>query len=1296
MPDIQRRYTTAHSRVPRTHLLSNGRYSTMITAAGSGYSRWHDVAVTRWREDVTCDGWGAYIFLRDVRSGETWSAGYQPSIVEPDGYEVTFTEDRATIARTDGAITTTLEITVSPESDAEVRRVSISNHGARVREIEVTSFAELALARQADDVAHPAFGKLFVVTEFVPELGAILATRRQRSSGDPQVWAAHLAVVEGDVSTDVQFETDRSRFLHRGQTIRFAAAITEGWPLSNTSGAVLDPIFSLRRRVTIPRGGTARIAFWTMAAGSRDELTDLADKHHDAMAFERATTLAWTQAQMQLQHLRIGTNEAHLYQRLANHILYSDATLRPAPAVLKRSVRKASTLWTLGISGDLPIVLVRVLGPDDLGLVRQLLRAHEYWRLKQLAVDLVILNDRSASYVHDLQTALDALVRMNQSVPRLGADSRGAVFVLRADLVPPDARDLLYASARAVLYGDGGSLAEQINRAREFMRVGAPVIRRAVPASFPETALKKPYLEFFNGLGGFAENGREYVTILEGGNRTPAPWINVVANPQFGFTVSTDGCGFTWSVNSQQNQLTPWSNDPTGDPPGEAIYVRDEETGEVWGPTALPIRQKSATYSVWHGQGYSKFEHNSHGIDLELLQYVPAQDPIKIARLKIVNRSGRERSLSVTAYVEWVLGQNRRANTPFIATEIDPETGAMFAQNSWSDQFAERVAFADLNGRQTAYTGDRSEFIGRDGALDRPLGLTLGSILSNRAGAGFDPCGALQTQVRLAAGGATEIVFFLGQGATKADAQSLVAKYRKANLDTVFAETVKQWDDTLGTVQVRTPDRALDLLLNRWLPYQALCCRVWARTGFYQASGAYGFRDQLQDVLALCVSRPEIVRAHLLRAAARQFVEGDVQHWWLPESGRGIRTRVSDDRVWLAYAAAHYVQVSGDTAVLGEMVPFLEGPVLQEGQHDAFFQPATSERQASLFEHCALALDTSLATGAHGLPLMGAGDWNDGMDRVGEGGQGESVWLGWFLYATLNSFGTLAERVGYLEHTAEWRAHARTLKDSLEREAWDGDWYRRAFFDDGTPLGSVLNSECRIDSIAQSWAVISGAADPSRAARGMAALDKYLVRREEKLSLLFTPPFDNPARDPGYIKGYPPGIRENGGQYTHAAVWAAQAFAMLGDGDRAAELLAMLNPVYHADSPHAIQRYKVEPYVACADVYSVPPHIGRGGWTWYTGSAGWMYRVALERLLGFRVQGANLVLDPCIPRGWPGFEITFRHGSARYDIAVENPLGVCSGLLAIKIDGKILTAKQKMLIPLVDDGATHKVQLVLG
>ena len=1013
VPEVQRRFTTAHSRVPHTQLLSNGRYCVMVTAAGSGYSRWGDVAVSRWREDATCDGWGSYIYLNDVRGGQQWSAGYQPSGVEPDNYSVIFSEDRAEFVRRDGSITTKLEIVVSPEDDAEVRRVSLTNHGPRDREIEVTSYAELTLGRQSDDLTHPAFAKLFVETEFVQRLGAILATRRRRSDGDPRAWAAHLVVAEGQIFGDVQFETDRARFLGRGQTVRTPVAVRDGWPLSNTAGPVLDAVFSLRRRVIIPPGATARLAFWTMAAPTREALLDLAGKHHDVMAFDRANALARTHAQMQLHHLGMSVDDAQLYQRLASHLIYTNAALRPDSDVLKRGAQRMSTLWAHGISGDIPIVLVQACDVHDLELVRQLLRAHKYWRSKQFAVDLVILNDGAQSCVQDLQNSLDTLMRMNGSMPGVTTDKApGAVFVLRADMISLDVHGLLQNAARAVLAGGRGTLAEQINRVSDFKPPAAPPPWRVADIPEPGPSSPRPALEFFNGHGGFAAQGREYITVLQADGHTPAPWINVIANPALGFQVSTEGSGFTWANNSQMNQITPWSNDAVGDVPSEVFYISDDETGDVWTPTALPIRNTALKYIVTHGHGYSRFEHSAHGVKLELLQYVPVDDPLKISRLKITNLSARTRRLSITAYVEWVLGAVRSATAPFVVTGIDATTGAMFAQNPWSNDFGGQVAFADFGGRQTAWTGDRTEFLGRDGVLARPVGLSQGAKLSNRTGAGLDPCGALQTPLTLEENGTIEIAFFLGEAASREASQALIAKYRTSDLNVVLAAVTKQWDDVTGVIQVATPDRALDILVNSWLPYQTLACRVWARTGFYQASGAYGFRDQLQDVMALCISRPDLTRAHLLRAAARQFCDGDVQHWWLPETGRGIRTRVSDDRIWLAYVAAYYVEVTGDIQVLDEMVPFLEGPRLHEGERDAFFAPLLSESQANLFEHCALALDTSLATGVHGLPLMGTGDWNDGMNQVGEGGKGESVWLGWFLHSTLESFARIADQRG--------------------------------------------------------------------------------------------------------------------------------------------------------------------------------------------------------------------------------------------------------------------------------------------
>jgi cyclic beta-1,2-glucan synthetase len=1295
IPPVVRRFTTPHGPVPRTHLLSNGRYAVMLTAAGSGYSRWRDIAVTRWREDLTLDSWGSYIFLRDTQTNEVWSAGYQPSGIEPETYEATFYEDRAEFIRRDRMLTTTLEVVVSPEDDAEIRRVSITNSGTRTREIQVTSYAEVCLASQEADAAHPAFSNLFIQTEFVREAGALLATRRGQSDRETPVWAAHVVAVEGETVGELQFETDRSRFIGRGHDARNPVSIVDGRPLSNTVGSVLDPVISLRRTVRIPPGTTARVAFSTIVSTTRVQAMDLADKYRGPTTVERTLALAWTQAQVQLHHLGIGLDEAHLFQRLANSVLYSDTSLRPSSDVLIRSTLERSALWAHGISGDLPIVLVRIDETEDLEIVRQMLRAHEYWRMKQLYADLVVINERSSSYAQELQISLEGLVRGSRL--RLSPDTdnvRGGIFLLRADLISAQERALLQTVARCVLLSQRGTLSEQITRFQRAEVVVPAIPRQSRPAKRMDVPLPQQPLDFFNGLGGFADGGREYVAVLGESLRTPAPWINVIANPSFGFLVSESGSGHTWSLNSHENQLTPWSNDPVTDPPGEAMYIRDESTGEVWSPTALPIRDEVAPYIAIHGQGYSRFQHGSHGILAELLQFVPPEDPIKISRLTLRNVSGRARRLSVTAYAEWVLGSSRSASAPYLVTELDPKTGAIFARSVLGGEFAGRIAFADLGGRQTSVTGDRTEFLGRNGTLARPAALEEGCPLSGKQGAGLDPCAALQASIELIPGASAEFVFFLGQTESKDQARELLGRYRTANLNSVLAEVIRQWDSLLNTVQITTPEPAMDILMNRWLLYQTLASRIWARAAFYQLSGAYGFRDQLQDGMALCATKPDIAREHLLRAASRQFTEGDVQHWWHPPSGRGVRTRISDDLLWLPYAVIHFVETTGEIALLDEVVPFLQGDTLADGQNESYFQPQASDARATLFEHCARALDRSLVAGSHGLPLMGTGDWNDGMNRVGEHGKGESVWLGWFLHTILWEFAKVADSRGEHERAEAWRLYVSALKAALERDGWDGEWYRRAYFDDGTPLGSAENTECKIDSIAQSWGIMSGAAEPGRALRAMGAVDRQLVRRPEGLILLFSPPFDCTPNDPGYIKGYVPGIRENGGQYSHAAAWTVIAFAALGDGDKACELFQMLNPITHTSSRASVQRYKVEPYAIAGDVYSEPPHVGRGGWTWYTGSAGWLYRAGLESILGFRVRGTMLSIDPCIPRNWPTYSVTFRYRSATYQIRVNNPSGVSRGVASLNLDGKLLVDRAH--ISLVDDGAAHQVLVVLG
>ena len=1300
-PAVVRRLRNPHAASPSAHLLSNGRYSVMLTAAGSGFSRWGDIAVTRWREDTTRDDWGSYIFLRDTESTAVWSATYQPRGTRPDSYNVMFAEDRAEFVRRDGTLTTTLDVVVSPEDDAEVRRVSIANTGSQARDIELTSYAEIVLAPPAADAAHQAFSKMFVQTEYLPAVGALVATRRRRSPGEAELWIAHLAVVEGETMGEVEVETDRARFLGRGNDVGAPVAVIDGRRLSNTVGPVLDPVFALRRRLWIPAGSTARIAFWTMAAASREALLDAIDRHQDTNAFERAATLAWTQAQVQLRHLDIAPSQASLYQRLAGHVLYANPALRSSSDTIRRGLSPPPALWAQGISGDMPIVLIRIDEVEDSGIVRELLRAREYWRLKGLVVDLVILNERGASYVQDLQVMLETLVRTHRTRTHFGAESeKGGIFVLRSDLISAETRGLLLAAARVVLPGRRGSLADQLNRLQTPPGVVPPLRRRpltdAVASAPPPPVAALGALQYFNGLGGFSPNGREYVTVLGPGQSTPAPWINVVSKASFGFQVATDGGGYTWSLNSRDNQLTPWSNDPVSDRPGEVFYVRDLDSGDLWGPTALPIRHETAPYIVRHGRGYSRFEVMANGIALELLQYVPLGDSIKISRLTVRNVSDRKRRLSVTAYVDWVLGLERGASGPTVVTERDAATGAIFARNPWNMHHGTRVAFADLGGRQTGWTADRSEFIGRNCAADNPAALSGTIPLSQRVGAGLDPCAALQTTIELDRGASTEIVFFLGQAGDAAAARALIERYRTADLDASHREVVSFWDETLGTLQVKTPDRSMDLLLNGWLLYQTLACRYWARAAFYQASGAYGFRDQLQDVMSLTVARPELARAHILRAAARQFVEGDVQHWWFPPAGQGVRTRIADDRAWLATVAAHYIETTGDAAILDELVPFLDGPVLRHGEHDLYFQPSQADETASLFEHCARGLDLSLATGVHGLPLMGTGDWNDGMNQVGEAGRGESVWLGWFVHAALTAFAPVARARGETVRAESWAAHAAALAQALDRDGWDGEWYRRGYYDDGTPLGSASSDECRIDSIAQSWAAISGAASPERAAQAMAALDLHLVRREDRVAPLFTPPFDKTVLEPGYIKGYPPGIRENGGQYTHAAAWSIMGFAALGQGDKAGELFSLVNPINHTATRAGVLRYKVEPYVVAADVYSVAPHVGRGGWTWYSGSAGWLQRAGVESILGLCLKGDFLVLDPCIPKDWPGFDMTLKYRGAVYEISVSNAAGISRGVTTAEIDGEAQPVAEGRVRIRLRDGGSHAIRATLG
>ena len=1272
----------------RAQLLSNSRYTTMVTSSGSGWSRWHDHAITRWREDPTCDPWGSHILLRDDETGAVWSAGERAAGAAAQTYSATLSDGVATFARRDGTLATLLEVAIDRDHDAELRRLTITNHGTSTRILSATSYAELVLGSAATDAAHPAFSKMFVQTEIAPD-DILLATRRPQTPAAPIVWAAHLAVVSGHQPRAFEFETSRAAFLGRNRTLRDAAAMA-GRALANTFGTVLDPIFSVREHVRLPPGEIVSMVFWTVATGSRAEALALA---HTVRTADPARTIAAAVEHAIEVRAAFGIDvaEGRRTSALLGPLHYTEASLRAPASVIARAAGGAPVLWARGISGDRPIALARVGDEGALG-VGELFRAQRWWRAQRLDVDVVVLD---AAHADAGQVAIAAAFDAQQKYLAVDREkTSAAAFLFRDDQLDDAQRDGLAAVARFVIDVNQPEAARAEHESAAVELHPVPLATRTAHPRYERAAL-----ELDNGTGGFDATRREYVITVPGGGSTPVPWINVIANPTFGFLVSAEGGGYTWSLNSQQNPLTPWPNDPVSDTPHDVVYLRDADDGAVWSATAEPMPVSGTTYTTAHGKGYTRFTHEAHGIEVELVQLVAIADPVKLSRLTLCNRSGRTRRLQITAYVEWALGPIGTVPQPFVVTSIDPSSGALFARNAWRAEHGDRVAFLDLGGAQQACTADRGEFLGRNGAVDRPAALLSAQPLSGHAGTGLDPCGALQTDVELAPDCEVELSIMLGDAASAADARQLVARYRTVDVDAVLAEVHAQWDDVLGAIQVTTPERSMDLLLGDWLLYQTLACRLWARTAYYQASGAYGFRDQLQDVMALCVARPGLAREHLLRAAARQFVRGDVQHWWLPPAGQGVRTRVTDDRIWLAYATAHYLEVTADLDVLDANVAFIDGAELAADKHEAFFLPTTSHEQASLYEHCARAIDVSLSLGSHELPLMGTGDWNDGMNSVGAKGRGESVWLAWFLVASIDALAPHGERRSDHARVSRWRQIATTVRAAVEREAWDGDWYKRGYYDDGTPLGSRTSAECKVAAIAQSWSVLAGATDRERSTRAMAAVDRLLIDHAAHIAPLFTPPFDRTPLEPGYIKAYPPGIRENGGQYTHGAIWSIFAFAALGDGNRAGALFSILDPIRHSSTPEAVARYQVEPYVSCADVYSVAPHVGRGGWTWYSGSAGWLYRAGVEAILGVRVRGDALAIDPCIPDAWPGYQVSLRRRGpdrsiTRYEIDVQNPHHVCGGVATVELDGTSLSIAAG--IPLVDDGAAHQVRVVLG
>lgn len=1283
--NIIRRYDERSLSYTKCHVLSSGDYSLMITNRGSGFSKKGDIYINRWREDFLTKSYGNFVYISDLKRNKFWSNTYEPTNVIPEKYKVEFSNHKVDFYRLDGDIETKTEIVLLPEEEGEVRKITIKNIGNEDTLIEITSYLELVGDKIENDITHSVFNNLFIKTEICEEIHMLLGERRKRNKNEEKVWVYHMGKIYENAEENFQYETNRLNFVGRGKNLRYPNALSKG--LTNTAGVVLDPIMSIGKRVKIKGKESITIYFLTGITDTKENAVNIGKKYSDQGQMERSLELAYTRSQTEIGYLNLKSNEIRLYQDILNDILLLEGnSKRRYDEIIRKNEKGQNGLWAYGISGDLPLVLVVIKNVDGIDNLKTILRAHEYWTFKGIKIDLLILIEDGNSYYQPL---LDNVRDMVYEYRGNFVEIQGGIFIQNGNDIPLQDKGLFYKWANIVIDSSVGYIKEN------YKKVGIPYKKYNKDPIKYDSSDKNLELRFFNGYGGFSQDGREYIIKLNKDINTPLPWINVISNDKFGFIVSERGSSFTWADNSRENKLTPWYNDLAEDPSGEIIYIRDEETGHIWNITPGPIRENE-DYIISHGMGYTNFYHDSNGMEQNLTMFVSMEDNIKINYIKIKNNSPFERKLSLAYFARPVLGVEDGKERKHVETYMDEKKEIFYALNSTNSEFRGSTLYMGSSEKIKSYTGDRKEFLG-SGSFENPEGMKRDSF-SNMAGIGMDPCCVINIDLTVPSGKEKELVFLIGESKGVKSGRETISKYKDIGYSKMMLEKAKYfWTDLLTKIQIETPDESMNLLMNNFLLYQTIACRLWARAGFYQVGGAYGARDQIQDSMNCIYVFPELTRKQIILNCRHQFLEGDIQHWWHPDPysdvHKGIRSKCSDDLLWLPYVLAEYVKITEDYEILNEKVYFIESMPLNEEEYERYEIPDISNVEENVYEHCVKAIEKSLVFGERGLPLMGSGDWNDGMNRVGFKGKGESVWLGWFLISVLEKFIPICEKMNDKEKVSRYKGVINDIKYSIEKNCWDGDWYLRAFFDDGTPIGSKESSECIIDSISQSWAVISGMGDWDRIEKSLNSLEKYLINEDKGMILLFTPPFDNISEDPGYIKSYVPGVRENGGQYTHGAIWVISAFAKTGKGDRTYELFHMINPINHSRSAIECSNYKVEPYVMAADVYNVNPHVGRGGWTWYTGSAGWMYKVGLEDILGFKKEGNRLYINPCIPRKWDKYTIKYRYKNTRYNILIKNPYKVNRGVNYIMIDGNKIAEKY---ILLQNDGGEHLIEVILG
>ncbi len=1277
--------------IPEVNVHSNQRLTSVNSNYGTGMLLWNGISITRWIEDSVTDRSGMAVYIHDVHKEKTWSVSRYPCSEILKGKAV-FRLDKTVYESENHDILSRLEITVSPDMDAEVRRLKLVNNSEEERILEVTTLQELAMASPSAVNAHPAFNKLFIETSHDPQSQSLLAKRRARDDEEKETWAVHTIYVDSEEEAgNYEYETDRAKFIGRGYSLNKPKAARSR--LRGLTGSVVDPAFAMRRRIHMEPGKSILLYMVTGVGETREKVLDIVQQLREPKQASRTFHLAWVRSQIDLRHMHLTPNQAMIAYKLAGRLLFSPPLSAARREAILRNSLGQSALWPHGISGDVPVALVTIKNSSDLPFVVLLSRQHQYLCTLGLDIDLVVLDETVGGYQDQL------LNQLKDQLAARGLSHMKRFIGLKESQLSEEERILLKATARVIIRAGGPSLSSQL-RIETVPSKQIDVLQSKINENQEKRQLsnEKAKGEFPNGWGGFVDKGKSYQIHVQKDVYLPRPWSNIIANKQFGCLITDFGSGYSWWRNSRECKLTPWTNDPVLDQPGECLYLRDLDTKQTWSATPKPAGQHFA-YKVTHGKGFSRFEQLDGEIVHSMEITVPLNDSIKLIQLQLRNKSKHNKRISITYYAEWVIGVTREAQAPFIVTDWDKKYKTLLARNTYQEKFRDAISFLNITPSESkpeakySWTCNRNEFIGLGGTLENPAAL-MEKKLSDQTGTFSNSCGAVQTVVEIPADNEVTLNILLGCASSKKEVYSLLEQYRQPEAFEKTRSSVDHyWQRVLGQVQISTPDRAMDIMMNGWLLYQTLSCRLWARTAFYQAGGAFGFRDQLQDSLALLHSDPSITRKQILINAAHQYREGDVQHWWHEETHKGIRTKFSDDLLWLPYTVSRYLEQTGDNDLLNESVPFLQSEILKGEELERYEDTVVSEETGTIIEHCLRSIRHALKYGEHGIPLMGIGDWNDGMSRIGAKGRGESVWLGWFLIDILNRFlrfgpGTISSQV-----TKQFEQAIRELERNLNQHAWDGAWFRRAFTDSGEWIGTNRNKECRIDAIAQSWAVISQGTSIDRQMRAMFSFDRELVDRELSLARLLTKPFDESRPSPGYIQGYPPGIRENGGQYTHGVIWGICAWTILKQHDKAFELFSMLNPINHTRTFRDVQTYENEPYAMSADVYTAYPHQGRGGWSWYTGASGWMYQAGLEYILGVKLQGNRLSIQPCVPYDWKSFHIDYRFGNTLYSIEVycRHEHGIPVKWV---VNGK--DAGNQPYLELIDDGQTHQVEVYLG